>query len=1117
MNTLHGPGNEEKHWTPSSGKSLFSHNLPPTMRQALLVFLLLVLPGLLTAAANFGYYRFPAIHGNTIVFTAEGDIWSVGTEGGLARRLTSHLGVESNSAISPDGTLLAFSAEYEGPTEVYTMPLTGGVPQRRSYDGTARVVGWTPDGKIMYATSRYSTLPNTQLVVLDPKSGQSSLLPLAQASDGSCDSAGGTLFFTRLPFQGSHTKRYKGGTAQSIWKFAENDSEATPLTKDYEGTSKNPLWYNGRVYFVSDRDGTMNIWSMTSAGADLRQHTKHSGWDVKSPSLGQGRVVYQLGADLRILDLASGADNLIPITLASDFDQLRVKWVKQPMEYLTSFGISPSGDRLVLTARGQVFVAPVQEGRFVRLTDNNRIRYRNATFMPDGKRVLVLSDETGETEFVTLPANGVGAAVPLTDNARVLRWGGVPSPDGQWIAWTDKNEEIWVHNIARKASTRILKTDEGGPEGLAWSPDSKWLAYAKSAPNFFSQISLYNVETGKTTDLTGDRVDSFDPAWSPDGKWIYFLSDRVFQSVVPSPWGARQPEPYFDKTRKVYAIALVPGLRFPFQPSDELASSEPEPTTPTGSAEKAKGDTKTTTKKVEVRIDLAGLRDRLWEVPLPAGAYNGLAVGEKHLFLSERQALYQGKTHLVAVEIKNKDVGAKTVVEDIRSFLLSDDGKKLVVRKGDDLYVIDAGGSPPADLAKCKVNLGGWILPVDPREEFRQMFLESWRLERDYFYDPKMHSIDYDGLLQRHLPLVERVTDRDELSDLMSSLVGELSALHIFVYGGDARRSPDRIGIATLGARLTRDEAAGGYRVAHIYTSDPDYLDVCSPLGRPGVGVAEGDLLLSINGKSIISAASPDVLLKNLAGEQVLLRVRSADGKKEFDTIVKPISLGEEDNLRYTEWEYTRRLIVEETGGKDLGYVHLRAMGGGNYTEWVKNFYPVFDRKGLIIDVRHNRGGNIDSWILEKLLRKAWFYWQGRVGKPTWNMQYAFRGHVVVLCNERTASDGEAFAEGFRRLGLGKVIGTRTWGGEIWLSSTNFLVDRGIATAAETGVFGPEGEWLIEGRGVEPDIVVDNLPHATYRGEDAQLDAAIRHLRQLLKEQPVEPPKAPPYPAKSLK
>jgi tricorn protease len=376
--------------------------------------------------------------------------------------------------------------------------------------------------------------------------------------------------------------------------------------------------------------------------------------------------------------------------------------------------------------------------------------------------------------------------------------------------------------------------------------------------------------------------------------------------------------------------------------------------------------------------------------------------------------------------------------------------------------------------------------------------------------------VDYRALLAKHLPLVDRVTDRDELSDLLASLVSELSALHIFVYGGDARRSQDQIGLGSLGARLVRDASAGGHRIDHIYRGDPDYTDVVSPLSRPELSIAEGDLILAINGVPAPGTDAPERLLKNQVGQQVLLRLKRGGGGGEYDAIVKPISVADEDNLRYTEWELTRRLRVEEAGKGEIGYVHLRAMGGGNYGEWVKNFYPVHDRKGLIIDVRHNRGGNIDSWILEKLLRKAWFYWQGRVGKPTWNMQYAFRGHMVVLCDERTASDGEAFAEGFRRLGLGKVIGMRTWGGEIWLSSSNYLVDRGIATAAETGVFGPEGDWLIEGRGVEPDIVVDNPPHATFAGEDAQLEAAVKHLQELIRTKPVEQPKAPPYPKKAF-
>jgi tricorn protease len=395
------------------------------------------------------------------------------------------------------------------------------------------------------------------------------------------------------------------------------------------------------------------------------------------------------------------------------------------------------------------------------------------------------------------------------------------------------------------------------------------------------------------------------------------------------------------------------------------------------------------------------------------------------------------------------------------------------------------------------------------------MFVEGWRLERDYFYDPGMHGLDWPAMRKKYLPLAERVTDRGELNDVLAQMVGELSALHIFVRGGDQREAPDNIETGSLGARLRRDAAAGGYRVEHIYRSDPDIPARIAPLAQQGVDVGEGDVIEMINGVAALSSPDPAELLRSQAGRQVLLRVKPRDGGSVREVIVKPITQSREADLRYDEWEYTRRKLVDRMSDSQLGYVHLRAMGASSMAEWEREFYPVYNRAGLIIDVRHNNGGNIDSWILARLMRKAWFYWQPRVGRPYWNMQYAFRGPMVVLVNERTASDGEAFAEGFRRLGLGKLIGTRTWGGEIWLSASNFLTDRGIATAAETGVYGPEGEWLIEGHGVDPDVVVDNLPHATYNGKDAQLEAAVKHLLEAINKKPADVPKAPAYPKKS--
>jgi tricorn protease len=635
-------------------------------------------------------------------------------------------------------------------------------------------------------------------------------------------------------------------------------------------------------------------------------------------------------------------------------------------------------------------------------------------------------------------------------------------------------------------------------------------------------------------------VDSGNPAWSPDGKWLYFLSERHLESVVASPWGARQPEPFFDRTSKIYLAALTTGLRSPFEPPDELHPEKSEKKEEKGDnaedgkkgKKEEKGEKKkksesdqgdagadgggaSTNKPPDVKIEFEGLSARIWEVPVPPGNYEDLSVNEKRLFWITRERGAESKSHLQVLDIGHEEPKPKNLAEDIKSYDLSANGKKLLIHKGDNFHVEDAGAAAPAKLEKS-LDLKSWTFSLDPREEWRQMFVEAWRLERDYFYDRRMHGVDWPGMLKKYLPTVDRVTDRAELSDLIGDMVSELAALHIRVVGGDHRESPDQITPSGLGATLVRDPARSGWRIQHIYRSDPDYPDKLAPLARPGVEVKDGDVIEAINGVGTLTVPSPRLLLRNQAGKQVLLRVRSSGGSAR-DVLVKPMDAGAEADLRYSEWEFTRRQRVEELGRGQLGYLHLRAMGRADIGQWAREYYPVYHRQGLIIDVRHNGGGNIDSWILERLLRKAWFYWQPRVGSPTWNMQYAFRGHMVVLCDEFTGSDGEAFTEGFKRLGLGKVIGKRTWGGEIWLTASNFLVDQGIATAAEIGVYGPEGQWLIEGHGVEPDDVVENLPHATYKGQDAQLQKAIDYLQEQIRLKPVVVPPPPPYPDKSAR
>jgi tricorn protease len=1069
---------------------------------------------------NRGWYRAPALHGNTIAFTAEGDLWLVGIEGGPARRLTSNPGDESSAVFSPDGSTLAFTADYEGSDEIYTMPATGGLPQRRTYEGGgAHPAGWTPDGKILYSTHAFSALLDDQLATIDSKN-QIQMIPLSQAAQG-CYSARGTLFFTRLQRQPSYTKRYHGGSAEKLWKY-EAGKEAVALTADYPGSSRNPMWWKGRVYFLTDRDGTMNLWSMDESGQHLQQHTRHQGFDIKSASLSEGKIAYQQGADIRLYDIASNQDRQVPIELPSDFDSLREHWIKNPMDYLSAVHFSADGEKVVLTSRGRVFVAPAKPGRFVDVSEHQPGRFREARLMPDGKSVITLSTESGEVELWLYPANGKGPGQQLTKDADILRWEAIPSPDGKWIAHQDKKQRLWLYNLTDKTNKQIATAHNGDNDGpafadLRWSPDSRWLTFADNADNGFEQVKLYSIPTGVTTPLTTDRYNSGSAAWSADGKWIYFVSDRALKSLVQSPWGSRLPDPYFDRSTKIYELPLKKGLLSPFDPPDELHPPKP----PEKADEKKPADKPADKPKVaDIDIDLDGIATRLREVPVPPGNYRDLEVaGERLCWIDDDPADPQ-KAALQCVAIGNKGEKPETRLEGVTGYEVSADGKKMMVHKQHDLFVVDSASAgalkDPKTLGETQVDLKGWMFSVVPVQEFSEAYLDAWRLERDYFYDPGMHHVPWTTIRDKYSELEHRVRDRTELSDLLSDMVSELSALHTFVFGGDVRKAPDQIPVASLGALLTRDEGAGGYRVEHIYRTDPDRPDKLSPLLLPSAGLADGDVITALNGQNVLAAVHPNELLREQAGKQVLVTFHHKGETETHDAIVKPISTRQESDLRYSEWEYTRRKQVEQASNGKMAYIHIRAMGSDDIRQWEEEYTPVFDRQALIVDVRHNHGGNIDSWLLSRLMKKAWMYWQGRTGVPYWNMQGAFRGPMIVLCDEITASDGEAFAEGFRRLGLGKVLGVRTWGGEIWLSASNALADQGVATAAEMGVYGPEREWLIEGDGVHPDITVDNLPHATFEGKDAQLEAAIQYLAEQLKAHPNPVPPPPAYPNKSF-
>ncbi len=1075
-------------------------------------FSLIFFSCLTTQAQEKGYYRSPTIHNDIVIFTAEGDLWKYNLKSKTTIRLTTHHGIENNAIISNDGKSIAFTGQYEGSPEIYKMPIGGGVPIRLTYHHNIAIpMQWLSDEILLYSTRKYSTLPGVQLVKLNTSTLSDEIVPLAQASDG-CFDQEGNLFFTRFAFQGSQTKRYKGGTAQSIWKF-DGKSEASHLTNDFTGTSRQPMSYKDRIYYASDKNGTMNIWSMNKQGQDKKQHTHASGWDVLSPKIHNAKIVYQNGADIWIYDIESDKESKLDINLPSDFDQKRPRWIKNPGNSISSYSLSPDGNALSVTARGRIFVNRTNGDRWLEITRKSGIRYKQVRFI-DNNTIAYLSDETGEFEIWSASVNGKSKPVQLTKNSKVLITNLEVDPTGKSIAYVDKDAILRIVDIKTKATSIIDTSDYFGYLHMTWSNDGQYLTFVKSNIGFGAEIWSYNTSDKTKQSVSSKRVDSYNPQWTDGDDWLYFVSDRTFNSKVGSPWGPRQPEPYYEKTAKIYALDLAGKANFPFLMPDPWLPKKENDKKETSNSAKGKNKKAASTNSISP-INWNQAKSNLYEIPVGAKNIQQFAVAENHLYWSEYVVGDRNKTKLFSLKLSYAKTYKPTVVmEGNLNFELSADKKKILIFNSGEIYVGDANGSK-INKENAKVNFKNWRFKLNPVEDWTQMFYDSWRMERDYFYDKNLHNVDWDGIKTKHAALLDRVTDREELQDLIAQMVGELSALHTFVYGGDKRRGSDNIQAGSLGALLTKDQNKGGYIINKIFQHDPDYPGESSPLNKPHLKINEGDIITAINNVPVFEVDHINQLLANKVGVPLSLSIKNSGGNSQ-DYMVTPIGGRSERNLRYTSWEYSRRQVVEQKSNNAIGYIHLRAMGRNDISSFVKQFYPVFDRQGLIIDVRHNNGGNIDSWILEKLLRRAWFFWKGRSGKPYWNMQLAFRGHLAVLCDESTASDGEAFAEGVKRLKLGTVIGTRTWGGEIWLTSSNRLVDNGIATAAEFGVYTADGKWIIEGHGVEPDIEIDNLPFETYNGKDAQLDKAIEFLQNKIKTDPVVVPNPPSYPDKSF-
>ncbi|MGY6518768.1 MAG: S41 family peptidase [Lysobacteraceae bacterium] len=1065
----------------------------------LLLLAAVLLPAL--ALAQPGYHRDPDLHGQTLVFAAEGDLWVAAAAGGSARRLTSIRGQAAQPAISPDGRRVAFVADYDGALEAYVMPLAGGPPRRLSFEG-GRVVlaGWSPGGEVVYATDNRSG-PSWQWVLraVDPDSLARRELPLADAREAAFDERG-RVVFTRfgLAVTADNVREYRGGAMAQLWRFDPSaPAEAERLGADHPGNLERPMWWQGRLYALSDASGSFNLWRFDGEGGNGEQLTFHEDFEVRGARLHDGRVVYQLGADIGLYDIRAGRDATVALSLSGDRARSRERWLREPLRFLDAIDFGPDGERVALTARGQVALAGVGALRRVELPLDSHRRARAATLSPDGDWVYAIVDEDATQSIWRFRADGSGSGEALTGDLESHRTRLVVSPDGRHIAHDDRRGRLWLLEVASRRNQVIDDAGGDGHGDIVFSPDGRHLAFVRAhTPRRRGQLTLYTLADGRSEVLTSDRYDSFSPAFTPDQQWLFFLSNRNFEATPGAPWGDRNMGPMFDRRARIYALALQPDNRFALQPRDEFA--------PTGGDNGGGNDTPTPR-----AIQREGLAGRLFEAPLDPGNYRRLSANQHRLYLVDQAATRGSRPVLRTVAFAPDVPKLETFAENVATYALSADGKKLFYRLGGDngaMYVVPAAAKAPDDLSTHQVRVGDWRLAVQPAAEWRQMFDDAWRMQREFLFDPGMRGQDWDAVRERYRPLVERVGDRAELDDLLGQMVAELGVLHSQVRGGEYREDPERAQPAFLGGAFERVPA--GARITRVYRSDPELPNERSPLARPGVDLREGDVITAVNGREVAAVDDIAVLLAHTAGQQVRLDVLR--GSQGLAVVTVPVDANRDAALRYSDWVLSRRERVEAAGDGRIGYLHLRAMGPGDIADFAREFYANVDREGLVIDVRRNRGGNIDSWVIEKLLRRAWSFWQPPHQAPYWNMQQTFRGHLVVLADPLTYSDGETFSAGVKSLGLGPLVGLRTAGAGVWLSDTNRLVDQGLMRAAQTGQFGADGRWLIEGSGVAPDVEVDNLPHATWRGEDAQLARAIELLQQRLAEQPVvQPPAAP--------
>ena len=1046
--------------------------------------------------------REPTISNTDIVFVYANDLWIVAKDGGDARRLTSNEGQESNPHFSPDGKVIAFTGQYDGNTDVYSVPVEGGQPTRLTWHpGADQVTGWTPDGEsILFATSREGVLPSleSRIYTINKKGGVEEALAIPRAVAGEISEDGKFIAYQQIGFWDPEWRNYRGGQAKPIWivDLKNYSLKMTPQTDNERHTD--PVWLNNIVYFLSERDYANNIWSFNPASNALKQLTFHTDFDAKSLDAGGGQIVYEQGGYLHVLNSATGVARKLTINVRGDFHWSRSRWQDVKATSLQNASLSPTGQRALFEYRGEIFTVPKEKGDWRNITNSSGVADRYPAWSPDGKRIAWFSDASGEYQLMITDQEGLEKPKAIAIAKPTFFFKPAWSPDGKYIAFTDTDYNLWFTDVSSGVTKKADTERYAHPNrslNPVWSPDSKWIAYARLIDSHYKVIKVHHVETGQTLQLTDGMADAIAPVWDATGKYLYFLASTNYG--LNTGWLDMSS---YDRpiTRALYLIVLSRDEPSPLLPQSDEEKEKPK---------EEKKDVATTPIPV-VKIDMDGISQRILAVDVPLRDYGDLLSGpEGYVFYEETISNQQGTT---LHRYNFKDRKTEVFLTSVNAATVSNDRKQLLYRSNSTWGILGtADSNKKAGDGKLEA-LSSLKVKVDPREEWKQIFREGWRYQRDFLYVNNTHGAPWNDVYKWYSPWVEHVQHRSDLNYIVDILGGEVAVGHSYTSGGDLPEIQN-VPVGLLGADYNIDNKF--YRFKKIFHGESWNPQLKVPLREPGIGVKEGDYLLEVNGVAVSASENIYKYFEATANRQTKLRVNGKPGM-EGSRLVTVVPVENENQLRMANWVEGNRRKVDELSGGKIAYIYVPNTGQPGYTNFNRYYFAQQDKKGAVIDERNNGGGSAADYMVDIMARNLHGYFNSNVGdhRPFLTPNAGIFGPKVMLINERAGSGGDLLPYLFNKMKIGPLIGTKTWGGLVGTWDTPLFIDGGRMVAPRGGFYDVDGQWAVEGVGISPDIAVEQTPAEVIKGKDPQLERAVQEALTLLKTQGVEikPEPAPP-------